>query len=396
MRLGQRMESIGRLAGGVAHDFNNLLTVIRSCSDFLLADLPQGDARRADVEEIHRAGERAAALTRQLLAFGRKQVLQVEPFDLNDIVRSVGLMLERLIGEHINVSTTLGAEPTWIVADRRQVEQVIVNLVVNSRDAMPHGGVVSVETARVDLDEQYASQHAEATPGPHVMLSVSDTGCGFDDQTRAQIFEPFFTTKKVGSGTGLGLATVYGIVKQSGGTIFVYSEVGKGTTFKVYFPLAAPPESRPPDTPRTYASGTETILLVEDEPSVREQVRRVLVRAGYRVLAAASAVEALNIDAETWKQVQLLVTDVVMPGLGGPDLVQRLAESLYRGPVLYASGYTEVAIVQKGVLEPGVQFISKPFEASALTRKVREVIDLSKSEVSGADTDCERVRRARA
>lgn len=387
LRLGQRMESIGRLAGGVAHDFNNLLTVIRSCSDFLLADLSPGDTRRADVEEIHRAGERAAALTRQLLAFGRKQILQVEAFDLNDVVRGAQSMLDRLIGEHIDVSTTLADKATWIMADRRQIEQVIVNLVVNSRDAMPQGGVVSVETTLVELDDEYASLHVDAKPGLHVMFSVSDTGCGFDEETRARIFEPFFTTKTPGPGTGLGLATVYGIVKQCGGTIFVYSEVGKGTTFKVYFPLAAEPEGRPPESSRTYTPGTETILLVEDENAVREQVRRILAHAGYRVRIAASGSEALDLDAERWKEVDLLITDVIMPGLSGPDLVQQLAATLYRGPVLYVSGYTEVAIVQKGVLDPGVQFISKPFEGSALTRKVREVLDEWKSR--GCDGDRE-------
>jgi signal transduction histidine kinase/CheY-like chemotaxis protein len=378
LRLGQRMESIGRLAGGVAHDFNNLLTVIRSCSDFLLADLPVGDPRRTDVEEIHRAGERAAALTRQLLAFGRKQVLEVETFDLNEVVRSTGSMLQRLVGEQVNVATTLAGQPVWVAADRRQMEQVIVNLVVNSRDAMPQGGVVSVETAEVELDEHYASFHVDAKPGPHAMLSVSDTGCGLDDTTRARIFEPFFTTKPSGSGTGLGLATVYGIVKQSGGNVRVYSEVGKGTTFKVYFPLATEPAGRPPDSPRLCTRGTETILVVEDEPAVREQVRRTLARAGYQVLTAASASEALQLDGEQWKSVELVITDVIMPGMGGPDLVARLAEGAYRGPVLYASGYTEVAIVQKGVLAPGVQFISKPFDGAALAQKVRDVIDQSK------------------
>ncbi len=377
-RLAQRMESLGRLAGGVAHDFNNLMNIVLSYSGFVLDTLPADDPRREDLEEVRKAADRAVSLTRQLLAFSRKQVLNVEVLDLNDVVRGVEKMLRRLIGEDIEVRTVLDPALGLVAADRGQIEQVIMNLVVNARDAMPAGGRLTIETSNVHLDEDYAAHHLSARPGPHVMLAVSDTGCGMDEETRARIFEPFFTTKERGKGTGLGLATVYGIVKQSGGNIWVYSEPGKGSTFKIYFPRVeatgrhTPARALPAVTPST---GTETILVVEDEEAVRRAAARVLRAAGYTVIEAENGREALEVAGQHQGPIHLVLTDVVMPEMGGRELVQRLRAVHPEVRAIYASGYTDNAIQHHGTLDSGVNFLAKPFHSEALVRLVREVLD---------------------
>jgi PAS domain S-box-containing protein len=378
LRQSQKLEAVGQLAGGVAHDFNNLLTVIAGYGDLLIRQLHGNDSARRKVEEIKRAAERAAGLTRQLLAFSRRQVLQPKAIDLNALINDTGKMLRRLIGENIEFVTVLRNEAGLIFADPGQVEQVLVNLVVNARDAMPDGGKLVIQTASVELDESYTNMHVAVTPGQYVMLAVSDTGTGMDAETQARIFEPFFTTKEVGKGTGLGLSTVYGIIKQSGGNVWVYSESGKGTTFKIYFPRVAV-ETRAPraveveraELPR----GTETILLVEDEPVVRALSRTVLEDGGYIVLEASNGEEALRVCEQYAGPLHLVVTDVVMPKLGGRALVEKIAERFPDAYVLYMSGYTDEAIVHHGVLDSGTNFLEKPFTPDALLRKVREVLD---------------------
>ena len=372
----RKMEAVGRLAGGVAHDFNNLLTAILGYSNLVLEELEPGHPARADVEHMRRAGESAAALTRQLLAFSRKQVLQPQVLDLNQVVRRTQGLLQRLIGEHIALATSLDPLLDTVNADPGQLEQVILNLALNARDAMFGGGTLSIETANVVLDEAFASRHEGATPGAHVMLAVSDTGVGMDDETQTRIFEPFFTTKRRGEGTGLGLSTVYGIVKQSGGSIWVYSEPGHGTTFRVYFPSAAQVERPPVTAPQTDGlAGSETILLAEDQPEVRSIACAVLRRYGYTVLEAGDGGEALAIVGRHRQKIHLLLSDVVMPSMSGPELA-RLVQAEQPGiRVLYASGYTDDAIVRHGVLDPGVAFLQKPFTPSALLRKIREMLD---------------------
>ncbi|MBI1967608.1 MAG: PAS domain S-box protein [Gemmatimonadetes bacterium] len=377
LRQAQKMEAVGRLAGGLAHDFNNILTAIAGYSDLLLEDLPLQDPRREDVEEIRKAAERAAALTRQLLAFSRRQVLQPKVIDLNAVVASAEKLLRRLIGEDVTLATRL--EPAlWAVrADPGQIEQVIVNLAVNARDAMPQGGQLTIETANTLLDQAYADEHQPVTAGEYVMLAVTDTGIGMDKETQAHIFEPFFTTKERGKGTGLGLAMVYGIVKQSGGFIWVYSEPEQGTTFKSYLPRvvesveAAP--SEPARAPRT--AGSETILLAEDEEAVRRVARETLTRHGYTVLQAPAGAVALALAGNYQDAIHLLLTDVVMPGMSGRQLADRLTALRPGLKVLYMSGYTDDAIVREGRLEPGLAYLQKPFRPDALARKVREVLD---------------------
>jgi PAS domain S-box-containing protein len=372
----QKMESVGRLAGGVAHDFNNLLTVITGTVDLALAGLREADPLAADLREIQQAARRGAALTQQLLAFSRRQVFQPQVISLNDLLADLEPLLRRLLGEAIALVVAGAPELGNVRADPAQMSQVVMNLVVNSRDAMPHGGTLTLETADVELDEAYARQHVGVTPGPYVMLAATDTGAGMDQATRERVFEPFFTTKAAGQGTGLGLSTVYGIVKQSGGSIWVYSEPGVGTTFKIYLPRVAgaasrqrPAELDPP------ARGTETILLVEDESSLREVARRMLEAAGYTVLAFGSAGEAL-VAAERFEgPIHLLVTDIVMPLMRGPELAARIARLHPETRVLYVSGYTANAIVHEGELEEGVQFLSKPFDSATLARRVRQVLD---------------------
>ena len=374
----QKMEAIGRLAGGVAHDFNNLLTAIIGYSEFLLHGLNSYDPRRGDVEEIRKAADRAAALTRQLLAFSRKQVLQPEVLNLNAIVVNLEKMLQRLLGEDIELVTALDPHLGRVKADPGQIEQVIVNLAVNARDAMPQGGKLTVETVNVYLDEDYAHQHTEVQPGPYVMLAVSDTGVGMDEETKSHLFEPFFTTKELGRGTGLGLSTVYGIVKQSGGHITVYSEPGLGTTFKIYLPQTEESGETAVRAPTRPAAlhGQETILVVEDAEPVRDMARQVLVRQGYTVLEAQNGEEALRLNASHEGPIHLLVTDVVMPGgMSGRQLAERLTATRPEMRVLYMSGYTDNAIVHRGLLEPGIAFLQKPFAPDTLTLKVRETLD---------------------
>jgi PAS domain S-box-containing protein len=377
LRFAQRMESVGRLAGGVAHDFNNLLTVINSYADLSLELVAGDDPIRDHLEEIRKAGSRAAALTQQLLAFSRRQVFRPEVVRLDRVVSGLEGMLGRLIGEDVVLALFLAPDTGCVRADPGQLEQVLVNLAVNARDAMPGGGRLSIETANVELDPEYTARRPSMEPGPHVMLSVSDTGCGMDAETQARLFEPFFTTKERGKGTGLGLSTVYGIVKQSGGDIWVYSEPGKGTTFKVYLRREPEDTEKPAQAPAQASSrsGNETILVVEDEDAVRELARRALSAAGYRVQVARDADEAIELCRGGRLSVDLLLTDVVMPGMDGRQLAERLARDLPEMAVLYTSGYTDNAIVHHGVLDPDTSFIPKPFSIADLTRRVREVLD---------------------
>jgi signal transduction histidine kinase/CheY-like chemotaxis protein len=377
LRQSQKMEAVGRLAGGIAHDFNNLLTVITGYSQLLLGRRGSDAPDRVEIEEINTAGARAAALTRQLLAFSRRQVLQPKVLELNAVVGNMERMLRPLIGEDIALHTVLQPQLGRVLADPGQIEQVIMNLAVNARDAMPHGGRLTIETANVELNETYARRLLTITPGPHVLLAVSDTGCGMDAETQKRIFEPFFTTKERGKGTGLGLSTVYGIVKQSGGSIWVYSEPGRGTTFKIYLPrVEAPAESVEPDTARARPpTGTETILLVEDEAGVRSLGRAALQVYGYTVLEATDGDEAIRICDGRRDAIHLLVTDMVMPEMDGRTLAERLTARLPRMKVLYLSGYAGGAIVENGLLNTGAAFLPKPFTPLTLARKVREVLD---------------------
>ncbi len=373
----QKMEAVGRLAGGVAHDFNNLLTVINSYSEFLLEDLDPADPRRGDVDEIRKAGVSAAALTRQLLAFSRQQVLEPQILDLNDVVTKAESLLKRMIGEDIQVVTVLAPQLGTVRADPGQLEQVIMNLAVNARDAMPDAGRLTIETANVEMDEAYLRHHAAGRPGRYVLLAVSDTGVGMDETTKAQIFEPFFTTKEAGKGTGLGLATVYGVIKQSGGFIWVYSEPGHGTTFKIYLPRVDEPVQgvAAPEVATESLRGVETVLVVEDVAAVRAVARHTLERQGYTVLEASDGAAALRLAAEHPGPIHLVVTDVVMPGMSGRQFAEQLAAARPSLKVLYTSGYTDDAIVRHGVLQAGVKFLQKPFTPDALARKVREVLD---------------------
>ena len=376
-RQAQKMEAIGRLAGGVAHDFNNLLMVIGGYTYVLLNQLGAGDPRRKKAEAIQEATERAATLTRQLLAFGRKQVLELKVIDLNAVVADISNLLRPLIGEDVEVLISCDSKLGRTKADPGQVEQVIMNLAVNARDAMPSGGKLIIESRNIDLDDSYQRLHASVKPGRYVMLAVSDTGSGMDAETQSHIFEPFFTTKEKGKGTGLGLSTVYGIVKQSGGYIFAYSELGRGTTFKIYLPRVeeAAAESLPERRIRPGLGGRETILLVEDEESVRELIAEALRAQGYNLLIAANGQEALALAAPANCHIDLMITDVVMPNMGGRELANRLAQSRPQMRVLYLSGYTEDAIVHQGVLDPGTLFLQKPFSLDALAGKVREILE---------------------
>ncbi len=373
----QRMEAVGRLAGGIAHDFNNLLTAIIGYSDLLLMDLNGNQNARSSAEEVKKAGQRAAGLTRQLLAFSRKQVLQPKVIELNAVVEDMDKMLRRLIGEDIELITVLEESRGRVKADPGQIEQVIMNLAVNSRDAMPRGGKLTIETANIVLDHLYARQHMEVEPGPYVMLAVSDTGHGMDKETQAHIFEPFFTTKESGQGTGLGLATVYGIIRQSGGNIWVYSEPGQGTTFKIYLPRvedeADAYEAQACSKELDHAS--ETILLVEDEDSVRRLASSILQMNGYKVFEAERGSEAIEICERERGTINMMVTDVVMPRMSGPQLADHLAEVRPDMKVLYMSGYTDSAIINHGVLESGTAFLQKPFTPASLLNKVREILN---------------------
>ena len=377
LRQAQRMEAVGQLAGGIAHDFNNLLTGILGYAELLQDDLPGESREREAALQIQRAAERAANLTRQLLAFSRKQVLQPRRLNLNEQVQDLQKLLGRVIGENIELVTHLAPELATVVADPGQIEQVIMNLAVDARDAMPGGGRLTVETANVALDEAYAASHADVLPGPHVMLSVSDNGHGMDDETRARLFEPFFTTKAKGRGTGLGLSTVYGIVKQSGGNIWVYSEPGAGATFKVYLPVVDGSVECPAEAAerRQMVGGAEKVLVVEDDAAVRYLTVRILRRHGYDVREAADADAALRACHEFDRPPDLLVTDIVMPRTSGRTLARQLAVLRPGLRVLYMSGYTDNAIVHQGVLDEGTAFLQKPFSAETLLCKVRAVLD---------------------
>jgi signal transduction histidine kinase/ActR/RegA family two-component response regulator len=378
LRQSQKMDAIGQLAGGVAHDFNNLLTAICGHSELSLKRLTPEDPLYRPLEQIKKAGERAAGLTRQLLAFSRKQMLQPKIIDLNQIVVDMNKMLQRLIGEDIDLMMGLAADLGKVKADPNQIEQILMNLSINARDAMPKGGRLTIETSNVDLSEEYSREHVSVRPGQYVMLAVSDNGCGMDAMTQAHIFEPFFTTKEVGKGTGLGLATVYGIVKQSEGTIWLYSEVGRGTAFKIYLPCAEAFIKEVEVEADDFESleGTETVLLVEDEDVVREMATEILRDSGYHVLEAKSGLEAMILERQHSGVIHLMLTDVVMPQISGRELAEQLTPLRREMKVLYMSGYTDDAIVHHGVLEEGTAFISKPFTPTALARKVREILDV--------------------
>lgn len=377
LRQAQKMEAIGHLAGGVAHDLNNVLTVVFGSSEFLLRHLPANDPSREMIGEIRQAGERAAALIRQLLAFSRRTVLEPMLLDLNGVVRESEKMLRRLIGEDVHFRVLLAPALKSVKVDPCQLSQVIMNLAVNARDAMPTGGTLTIETANVELDRASAAQVPDAKPGRYVLLTVADTGAGMTPEVQAHIFEPFFTTKEPGKGTGLGLPTVYGIVKQSGGFIAVSSEPKRGTVFKIYFPVAGSCVAAGKSSARVppLVRGTETILLVEDDDAVRSIARVVLQRAGYTVREASRGHEAIRVAAEHDGPIHLLITDVVMPGMGGRQLVEHLTAARPGLKVLYLSGHMNDAVVRHGVLEAEVAFLQKPFTIDALTRKVREVLD---------------------
>jgi signal transduction histidine kinase len=371
----QKMEAVGRLAGGVAHDFNNLLTAIKGHLEFLLEDLPLGSVTRSDAEGIEDAANRAASLTRQLLALSRRQVLQPRVLDLNQTVQEMEKMLRRVIGEDVTLSSRMEPALGHVEADAGQVTQVLLNLAVNARDAMPTGGSLTIETANVELDDEYVRGKLRVESGRYIMLAVSDTGVGMDAETRARIFEPFFTTKEVGKGTGLGLSTVYGIVKQSGGHVWVYSEPGHGTTFKVYLPRVDAPVVAETVRVAAPSTGRETVLLTEDEAAVRVLARRTLERAGYQVLEADGGEAALRLAESHAGTIHLLLSDVVMPGIGGRELAERLQRQRPDVALLFMSGYTDDAILRHGMLVEGTPFLEKPFTPAGLREKVRAVLD---------------------
>ncbi len=385
LRQAQKMEAVGMLAGGVAHDFNNLLTIINGYGQLILNTLSPTDPNRHSAEQILKAGERAATLTGQLLAFSRRQVLQPKILDLNKLVSSLSTMLRRLIGEDVDLQLILRPELGQVSADPGQMEQVLMNLVVNARDAMPGGGTLTIETANVTLDESYVSRHLAVKPGPYTLLAVSDNGTGMDEVTLAHLFEPFFTTKSSGQGTGLGLSTVFSIVKQSRGSVDVYSVPARGTSVKVYLPRIDQPVTVESEAKRKAAArGSETILVVEDDDMVRHLVCETLKREGYRVLDAAEPTEARHISDGHKSTIHLLITDVVMPKVSGRDLALELSRQRRDMKVLYMSGYTDSAIVNSGILQKEVAFLQKPFTPGSLAEKVREVLEGSNGKTRGA------------
>ena len=376
VRQSQKLEAIGRLSGGLAHDFNNLLCVINGHTELLTEALQPGDPRMRSVTQIRKAADSAAALTRQLLAFSRRQVFHPQAVDLNAIVTETERLLGRLIDEHIEFYTALDPTLGRVVVDPVQVEQVIINLVLNARDAMPKGGKLTIETSNVDLEENHHSKLSQIPAGKYVLLALTDTGCGMNEETQSRIFEPFYTTKEMGKGTGLGLATVYGIVKQSGGFIWVYSEEGRGTTFKVYLPRVDRPLTEARPARRVEISyGTETVLVVEDAEPLRALTKEFLTASGYTVLEAANGDEAIQIAQSHAGSIDLLLTDVVMPRMGGKSLVQQMAQIRPHTRVLYMSGYPNDGIVQAGILANGVALLEKPFTREILSRRVRQVLD---------------------
>ena len=376
LRHAQKMETVGMLAGGVAHDFNNLLTIISGYSQLILNSLDPNDPNHYSAEQILKAGERAAALTQQLLAFSRRQVLQPRVLDLNKLVSGLSTMLRRLIGEDIDLKLVLRPDLGMVSADAGRIEQVLMNLVVNARDAMPKGGTLTIETANIFLDENYTSRHLAVKSGPYTQIAVSDNGGGMDEVTQARLFEPFFTTKASGRGTGLGLSTVFGIVKQSGGNLDVYSVPGHGTSVKVYLPRIDQPVLLAPEAKHHGVTrGSETVLLVEDDEMVRHLVRESLVRAGYKVMDTSDPLEARRISDKHRGTIHLLITDVVMPKVSGRELAEELKGRRPAMKVLYMSGYTDNAIVNSGILHQEVAFLQKPFTPAALTQKVRDTLD---------------------
>jgi PAS domain S-box-containing protein len=377
LQQAMKMEAVGRLAGGIAHDFNNLLTTIAGNAELARMDTDSAGGVAQLLDEISKAAESAASLTRQLLSFSRRQIIEPRALNLNDLVENLNKMLARLIGEDVELKAVLGDDLGSVTIDPGQFEQVLVNLAVNARDAMPDGGTLIIETSNAELDEEYCSRHPEARPGRHVLLTVSDTGHGMSEEVKTRIFEPFFTTKPKGMGTGLGLATIFGIVKQAGGVIEIYSEVRQGTTFKIYLPrIGMPPEKLTVGKPSNdLPTGKETILLVEDETSVRGLACAILDRLGYKVLRAANGIEAIQIAQRHGGPIDLLLTDVVMPGMNGRELAERLLRTHPEMKVLYASGYTEDVIVHRGVLEEHLHFIGKPYSLHSLSEKIRETLD---------------------
>ena len=378
-RHSQKMEAIGRLAGGIAHDFNNLLTIIKGYSQLSLHELKEENPLKGNLEEINRASEKASDLTRQLLNFSRSQMMEMKVVDLNTLLRNLDKMLRRVIGEDVELITCLADDLGRIKVDPGQIEQVIMNLVVNAKDAIPSGGKLAIETANVELDETYARSHIGVKPGHHVMLLVSDTGMGMGSEVKKKIFEPFFTTKEKNKGTGLGLSTVYGIVKQSGGDIWVYSEPGYGTTFKIYFPRVDEPQDiegvKENGVEEGLPHGDETILVVEDDEEVRKITGRILRMQGYRVLEASNGGDVFSVCDQHEGPFHLMITDVVMPEMKGPELAKRLSSSYPEMKVIYMSGYVENVISRQGILEKGMEYIQKPFTVNELARKVREVLD---------------------
>jgi signal transduction histidine kinase len=377
LRQSQKLDALGRLAGGIAHDFNNLLSVILGYSSSLVMEEDISPGYRSQINEIKTAAERAADLTMQLLAFSRGQILEPQIVDLNAALPRLDKMLKRLVGEDVELRLVLNPQVGRVRVDAGQLEQVVMNLVINARDSMPTGGTVTIETDNVDLDEQYARDHLGTQPGRYVMLSVSDTGCGMDKATQTRIFEPFFTTKETGKGTGLGLSTAFGIVKQSGGSIWVYSELTRGSSFKVYLPRVDAPADREKRTSDTGAGprGDETILLVEDDPQVRRLACTVLRRAGYDVVEASAPEDALRWSAISERRLDLLLTDVVMPRMSGRVLSEQLSLRIPQLKILYMSGYTDDAVLRHGIVESGAPFLQKPLTPALLLRKVREVLD---------------------